>query len=195
MAGREAEKQEGYLARKLLLAMPGLGDPRFHRAVIFICTHDETGAMGLVINHEHDEAGFPALLGQLGLPERLAAKAPALYVMKGGPVDPERGFLLHSPDFSRKETIALGEDYAITGTIEALKALAEGKGPEKALFILGYAGWTPGQLEEEIRRNSWLVAEPSPAVVFDGHHDSKWDRAVSGLGFHPAMLSGEGGRA
>lgn len=191
----EAEEKEGFLAGKLLLAMPGLDDQRFHRAVIFMCAHDEKGAMGLVVNHEHGEAEFPDLLEQLDLSGEIAAKARIMRVMKGGPVDPERGFLLHSPEFTRKETIAVGEGYAITGTVEALKDLAGGNGPERALFVLGYAGWGPGQLEQEIRSNAWLVAEPSPAVVFGADSESKWDMAVTGLGVHPAMLSGEGGRA
>lgn len=177
--------------------MPGLGDPRFHRAVIFLCTHDEQGAMGLVINQEHGEVGFSDLLEQLDISDRkeTSEKIKAMKIMKGGPVDPERGFLLHSGEFGRKETVRLGDQYSITGTVEALKELAEGKGPDKALFLLGYSGWGAGQLEQEIRQNSWLVADPDPAIVFGEDPRSKWDMAISRLGFHPAMLSGTGGRA
>lgn len=185
------------LAGKLLLAMPALGDPRFHHAVIFMCAHDKNGAMGLVINHTLPGIAFGGLLDQLQVSSdiRVDLRALSMPVMAGGPVEGARGFILHSKDFTQRETVAVGASYAVTGTIEALRAIAAGNGPQDLLFILGYAGWGPGQLDREIQDNSWLVADADPDLIFHVAPDEKWQAAIQKLGFDPAMLSTEAGRA
>ena len=184
-----------YLTGRLLLAMPAMGDPRFHKAVIYLCAHDENGAMGLVINHTLPGVDLGQLLAQLNIkPDEIInqVKQP---VMSGGPVETARGFVLHSNDFEQSDTIKIDDDFSVTGTIDALRAIAGGHGPQKMLFILGYAGWGQGQLDEEIQQNAWLVADPDPALIFDADAEGKWTRAVQKLGIDPGMLSGEAGRA
>ncbi|MCB1840345.1 MAG: YqgE/AlgH family protein [Alphaproteobacteria bacterium] len=189
--------EDGYLTGKLLLAMPSMGDPRFHRAVIFMCSHDETGAMGLVINHRLPGIAFHELIGQLDIRSDIVIdmKKFDLPVMNGGPVESARGFLLHTPDFQREETVLIDGRYGITGTVEAVREIVTGKGPDNLLFILGYAGWSAGQLDWEIQQNAWLVTEADPAIIFDKNLDTKWTKAVGQLGFDPGMLSGEAGNA
>ncbi|HOO82360.1 MAG TPA: YqgE/AlgH family protein [Alphaproteobacteria bacterium] len=191
------ETKTGYLTGKLLLAMPTIGDPRFHRAVIYLCAHDENGAMGLVINAPVPALKFDDLLKQLGIESDIEIKAKDLNlpVLNGGPVETARGFLLHSTEFKQDDTVQVDEDFSITGTTDALKAVAKGEGPDQALFILGYAGWTPGQLEAELQQNAWLVSQPDPALIFTDKAEEKWEHAVHKLGFDPALLSGEMGRA
>ena len=156
------DDQHHFLAGKLLLAMPGIGDPRFRHAVIFICTHDKNGAMGLVINNVMRDITFTDLLGQLKFESDITVdlQAPDLKVMRGGPVETARGFLLHSGNFTHRDTMRINDHYGITGTIEALKDIMHGQGPDSLLFILGYAGWEAGQLDREIQENAWLVADP-----------------------------------
>jgi putative transcriptional regulator len=188
-----------YLTGRMLLAMPGMGDPRFHRAVIFICAHDANGAMGLVINHRLPGLDLSQLLQQMNI--RPADDAPArpltesLPVMSGGPVESARGFILHSSEFSQPDTIRVSDSFSVTGTVDALRAVAGGQGPDRMLFILGYAGWSSGQLDQEIQQNAWLVADANPDLVFGAPPDEKWDRGVRMLGVNPAMLSGDAGRA
>lgn len=186
-----------YLTGKLLLAMPGMGDPRFDHAVIFMCGHDENGAMGLTINHTLMGIKLEQLLDQLGLMSDIKIDLEKLNipVMNGGPVDSSRGFLLHRHDFEQKDTIKVNDDFGVTGTIEALKDIAGGKGPKDILFILGYAGWGGGQLEAELHRNAWLVVDPDPDLIFKGEAEDKWNRAVQKLGIDPAMLTGNAGSA
>jgi putative transcriptional regulator len=192
-----SDNSEHSLAGKLLLAMPGLGDPRFYRAVIFMCAHDEKGAMGLVINHVLPGLEFKNLLEQLKISSdiRVDLRQFNMPVMAGGPVEGARGFILHSHDFRQKDTVPVGDFYGITGTVEALKAIASGKGPDHLLFILGYAGWGAGQLDREIQENSWLVADPDPNIIFHAEPNEKWELAVQKLGVDPAMLSSQAGRA
>lgn len=199
MSKKEAPSHHSshYLAGKLLLAMPSMGDPRFERAVIFLCAHDRGGAMGLVLNQEMPDIRFEHLLHELGLESDIKVDLSRVRVpvMRGGPVEGSRGFLLHSSDFSQKDTIRIDESLSITGTVDALKDIAAGDGPEKLLFILGYAGWSPGQLEEELKQNAWLVTEPDPAIIFNKDIQKKWGQAARKLGIDPAMLTGEAGRA
>jgi len=192
-----AQKQDNHLVGKLLLAMPSMGDPRFHRAVIFICAHDEEGAMGLVINHSMPGIEFNDLMGQLKLESdiRVDFEKLNLDVMYGGPVETARGFLLHSGDFTRADTMMVNKSYGVTGTVDALKDIATGKKPENLMFILGYAGWEAGQLDEEIQNNAWLVVDPDPDLVFGDNPEAKWTQAVNKLGIDPAMLSSVAGRA
>lgn len=185
------------LTGKLLLAMPGMGDPRFHKAVIFICSHDRDGAMGLVINHALPGIDMSELLEQLNIKPDGGVKniTDDIPVMSGGPVETARGFILHSLDFKQPDTIVINDHFGITGTIDALKAISEGSGPDDMLFILGYAGWSPGQLDEEMRQNVWLTIDADHNVVFKTVPANIWGKAVGNLGIDPAMLSGEGGTA
>lgn len=196
MATKE-KNSASYLTGKLLLAMPSMGDPRFHKAVIFICAHDENGAMGLVINHTMPGLELSQLLEQLKIHSEIKVDLDkiSIPILSGGPVESARGFLLHSTDFVQKDTVKIDERYGITGTIDALKEIASGNGPERLLFILGYAGWSPGQLEHEIQDNAWLVADADPEIIFRAPAEEKWTLAINTLGINPAMLSGAAGRA
>lgn len=173
-----------------------MNDPRFHRAVIFMCAHDKNGAMGLIVNHALPGVDMTQLLKQLNIPENEKNTSfDTIPVMGGGPVESARGFILHSPEFSQTDTVKINPSFSVTGTVDALKDIAAGEGPEKMLFILGYAGWSPGQLDREIKQNVWLIGDASPDLVFAADHQTKWDKAVKALGIDPAMLSGHAGRA
>jgi putative transcriptional regulator len=186
-----------YLTGKLLLAMPNIGDPRFDHAVIYVCAHDENGAMGLAINQSAPELDFTKILEELGVVSdiEIAPRARAAMVMNGGPVETGRGFVLHPAAFNQKDTIKVDEEFGVTGTLEALTDIANGKGPDQFLFILGYAGWTAGQLEEELRQNAWLVCDPTQEIIFNKDMNEKWNAALSTLGFDPSMMSVQAGSA
>jgi putative transcriptional regulator len=189
--------EKNFLTGKILLAMPTMGDPRFHRAVILLCAHDENGAMGLAINHVLPGVSFTELLDQLNihLEPGKAEKLAAVPVLSGGPVENARGFIVHTKDFYQSDTIPVTGQIAVTGTIDALRAVASGAGPEKMLFVLGYAGWTEGQLDQEIQQNSWLVVDANPELIFTVNATEKWDYAIQKIGVDPALLSNEAGRA
>lgn len=182
------------LAGKILIAMPGLGDPRFDRSVVLICAHSPEGAMGLIVNKPMAEIGFAALLDQLEIPR--TPEAQALAVHFGGPVERGRGFVLHSRDYSSgRATMQVPGGYGMTATIDVLAALARGQGPSRAILALGYAGWGPGQLEAEIRRNDWLTAEAPADLVFAADDGGKWTAALRRMGIDPLTLSATAGRA
>lgn len=190
--------EASYLSGKLLLAMPGIGDPRFHRSVIFLCVHDEQGAMGLVINTEAPDINFGQVIDNLGLQSDIEVDLDALKlpVISGGPVEGSRGFLLHTAEFRHQDTIEISPEFSLTGTTDALQDIIDGKGPDEALFILGYAGWTAGQLEQELQQNAWLVLDPDPDLVFAPDIQAKWTLALDKLGLDPALLSSDtGGQA
>jgi putative transcriptional regulator len=195
--GIKPKDADGYLTGKLLIAMPKMSDPRFYRSVIFICAHDKNGAMGLVINNEMPGVEFDQLLRQLDIASDIKIDLEPLQmpVMNGGPVENARGFLLHSADFKQVDTITIDTFFSVSGTIDALKQVAKGQGPQHMLFALGYAGWGAGQMEREIQENAWLVVDADPALIFQATSDEKWDMAVQKLGINPAMLTGEAGRA
>lgn len=186
-----------YLSGKLLLAMPSMADPRFHRAVIFVCSHDENGAMGLVINHTLSGVEFKDLVGQLKIESdiRVDLSQSRYAVMSGGPVECARGFLLHTTDFEKNDTLKLKEGFGVTGTVDALKDVIRGCGPEKMLFALGYAGWSSRQLDEEIQSNSWLVVDADETIVFDVNYKDKWSAAFQKLGIDIGRLSTVSGAA
>lgn len=187
-----------YLTGKLLLAMPSMTDARFTRAVIFLCAHDAGGAMGIVINHTMPDVKFPELLSQIKLAspiETTAASLPDIPVMRGGPVETARGFVLHDGAYKKPDTIRVDERFGITGTVDALKDIARGEGPEKMVFALGYSGWGAGQLDKELQENAWLSVEASPEIVFATSPKDMWDQAFKTLGVDPGMLSGTAGRA
>lgn len=179
---------------KLLIAMPGMGDPRFEKAVILICAHSEDGAMGLIVNKPAEDLSFAGLLEQLSIPQ--APEGRDIRVHMGGPVERGRGFVLHSTDYAGgPATMWIDGRYGMTATLDILEALARGGGPAQALLALGYAGWGPGQLEDEIRANGWLIAEGSRDLVFSRDDPGKWVGALRGLGIDPLLLSGSAGRA
>jgi len=183
------------LAGRLLVAMPGIGDPRFEHAVILICAHGPDHAMGLRLDRPAPGVDLKAVLSKLETPApEAAAQRP---VLVGGPVERERGFVLHSDDWMTEDSsLAFGEGLAITGTREALAAMVDpAAGPRRSVLLLGYAGWGEGQLEEELGENVWLTAEADADLIFDPDYDSKWTRALATLGVDPGRLSGQAGRA
>lgn len=182
------------LKGKLLLAMPNMSDPRFHKAVIFICSDDIQGAMGITINQPMANMNLGDLFDELKCKTVFESRA-AVPVLAGGPVETTRGFLLHTRDYDSPETIRIDEKFAITATIESLQAFAEGKGPKDVIFALGYAGWGKGQLEQEILDNAWLVIDADYELIFNTEATDKWDRAMSRQGIDPLRLSGFAGHA
>lgn len=191
----------GYLDGKLLLAMPAMSDPRFHKAVIYICAHSEDGAMGIVVNQRAEHITFPKLLEQLDIAptetdDSIRVPVETMAVHTGGPVETGRGFVLHSTDYySSDSTLAIDEGISLTATIDILRAIATGKGPDRSLLALGYAGWAPGQLEKEIQANGWLICPADPKLVFDEAIEGKYDAAMAKLGIHPSFLVSDAGHA
>ena len=183
------------LAGRLLVAMPGIGDPRFEHAVILVCAHQRDHAMGLRLDRPAPGVDLAGVLSKLSVDG--AEKAPIQTVLAGGPVDKERGFVLHTSDWSVADaSLRIGDDLAITATKEALAAMTDPAiAPDKAILVLGYAGWGEGQLEEELTDNVWLTADPSLDILFDEDHASKWRRALAGLGIEAGRLSAHAGRA
>ena len=185
-----------FLTGKLLLAMPGMGDPRFERAVIAMCAHDENGAVGIGIGHKRAGLKLRALLTQLGIDP---GEAPDAAVHHGGPVEPGRGFVLHSTDWGGQDSLQVnglaGELFAMTGTIDVLKAIAEGRGPAKWIVSLGYAGWSEGQLDEEMTRHGWFAADGDPDLLFEVPTDERWAAAFKAAGIDPRMLATQAGAA
>ena len=188
--------QPNFLSGKLLLAMPGMADPRFERAVIAMCVHDENGAVGVGIGHKRAGITFRGLLRQLDIDP---GEAPDCAVHHGGPVEPGRGFVLHSTDWGGQDSIQVngeaGQVFAMTGTIDVLKAIAEGKGPSRWIVALGYAGWGEGQLDEEMTRHGWFAAGADCAILFDTPTDERWAAAFKAEGIDPRLLASETGAA
>ena len=181
------------LTGQCLIAMPQMGDPRFQRTVIFMCAHSNQSAMGLVINRVLPSVTFPGLLGQLGVDSNHFHQDAAVHY--GGPVESGRGFVLHSTDYTQDGTLAIDDSFGLTATVEVLRALAEGNGPRQWILCLGYAGWGPGQLDQEIQANGWLHCPADEALVFDRDLESKWERAITKIGVSLHFLSGEVGHA
>lgn len=177
--------------------MPAMEDSRFARSVIYVCAHSEDGAMGLVINRRMPSLDAGELLEQLGIDD--SSSPERLRIHFGGPVESSRGFVLHSADFMREGSLLVDEDLAdgvaLTATLDILRAIADGRGPREHILALGYAGWGPGQLDEEIQSNGWLHVEADPVLLFDRDLSTKWQRAIAKLGFSPAMLSSDSGHA
>lgn len=183
-----------YLAGHLLVAMPGMPDPRFAKAVIFMCAHNDEGAMGLVINQPMVEFTFPELLDQLGIQSEAPETEP-IAIQFGGPVEQGRGFVLHSPDYVHESTMVVDDEVALTATVDILKAIATGHGPSQRLLALGYAGWGPGQLDAEILQNGWLSVKADPDLVFNADLGDKWSRALAKLGVDLSLLNENVGHA
>ncbi|MFO1106748.1 MAG: YqgE/AlgH family protein [Amaricoccus sp.] len=184
-----------FLDGQLLIAMPGMGDMRFERSVIFLCAHSSEGAMGLIVNKPAPELRFADLLEQLKISTG-GASLPETRVHFGGPVEHGRGFVLHSADYRVEgASLRVNDDFSMTATVDILRDMARGKGPERALLALGYSGWGPGQLETEIQANGWLTAPAEPDLVFGNRDTGKWEAALRSISIDPRLLSTEGGRA
>jgi putative transcriptional regulator len=196
--GKNSDKPEApaapdWLTGQLLVAMPGMGDPRFLRAVIYVCSHGPSGAMGLIVNRLFGDADFPMLLEQLNIDS--PSPPPDIPVQFGGPVEMGRGFVLHSSEYAREGTTRIDDAVSVTATIEIIQDIANGKGPERALMLLGYAGWGGGQLEDELKQNGWLTVGTDEDLLFDKDLETKWERAMAKIGISPAMLSNTQGNA
>jgi len=191
----------GYLDGQMLIAMPAMSDERFSRAVIYICAHSSEGAMGIVVNQPATNIKFPDLLVQLEVipaQERiqLPVEAGDVKVLKGGPVETGRGFVLHSADFFiENSTLPIDEGICLTATLDILKAIASGQGPESAILALGYAGWAPGQLEQEIQQNGWLHCAADSELIFGEDTGAKYNKALRKIGIDLSFLSNEAGHA
>ena len=192
---------EVYLDGQLLIAMPSMGDPRFSRSVIYVCAHSSEGAMGIIINQRAPNISFAELLEQLKIvPTEHRISLPstmnAMDVHLGGPVETGRGFVLHSADYFKADsTLPINDSVCLTATIDILRDIAKGSGPTQALLALGYAGWAPGQLEDEIQSNGWLNCPANPELVFDPAVDRKYNRALDSLGVDPSHLVSDSGHA
>jgi len=193
--------RKGYLDGQMLIAMPTMGDERFARTLIYMCAHSTEGAMGIIVNQPASQITLRELLVQLevvpaGETMELSKQASSVKRLKGGPVDTQRGFVLHSSDFViENSTLPIDDGICLTATLDILKAIARGNGPSRALLALGYAGWAPGQLENEIQHNGWLHCPADPDLIFGQDIAGKYDKALQKIGVHPGMLSSEAGHA
>ena len=185
--------EESSFVGQVLLAMPAMSDPRFERSVIYVCAHNAEGAMGIVINKTLDSIDFHELLDELDIPTD--EKSQDIAVHFGGPVENQRGFVLHSSDYQHSETLFVDEKVGLTATVKVLRDLASGDGPAQSILALGYAGWGPGQLESEFQEDSWLSVPASDALLFEIANDDKWERAFNSIGVDLSVLSGSSGRA
>jgi putative transcriptional regulator len=192
-------KERSYLDGQLLVAMPHMLDSNFDRTVIYICAHSKDGAMGFIINRPQP-ISFCDLLVQLDVISqsetiRLPNRVRDVPVQAGGPVDTGRGFVLHSDDYLTDSTMPVSDELCMTATVDILRAMSKGKGPDRAMMMLGYAGWGAGQLEAEIVKNGWLTCPATDDIVFDQRLPDKYDRVLASMGINPAMLSSEAGHA
>ena len=201
-SGRKgAGPARGYLDGQMLIAMPAMRDERFARSLIYVCAHSSEGAMGIVVNQPAANIKFPDLLVQLDvIPAadliQLPRKAGTVKVLKGGPVETGRGFVLHSADFFiENSTLPIDNGICLTATLDILKAIAHGEGPQSAVLALGYAGWSPGQLENEIQENGWLNCDADAELIFGTDVEAKYEKAMRKLGVDLGKLSSEAGHA
>lgn len=182
------------LKGQILIAMPGMGDPRFDHSVIYLCAHSGEGAMGLILNKPASDLELPSLMEQIGITP--TDKMRQMPIRFGGPVEHGRGFVLHSADYSNNDsTLRVNDTFGMTATLDILEDIAKGGGPDTCLLALGYAGWGPGQLEQELQANGWLTSDAGPELIFDPNVEGMWSQALQGIGIDPSMLSSVGGRA
>jgi putative transcriptional regulator len=199
--GAHSSAGRGYLDGQILIAMPVMDDPRFERSVIYLCAHSPEGAMGIIVNRPAGSIDFPGLLVQLDIIKKaeqikLPENAESMKVLRGGPVETGRGFVLHSSDFFIEDaTLQIDDGICLTATVDILKAIAKGSGPKHAILALGYAGWAAGQLENEIQHNGWLHCDADPDLIFGADADEKYLRALRKIGIDPGMLSTNAGHA
>jgi putative transcriptional regulator len=196
-AGSEPDESgpaaEGFLTGQLLIAMPAMADPRFQHSVIYMCAHTPEGAMGLVLNRPIVKPTFDDLLKQLSVEPLPPFRQ--IKLCAGGPVENARGFVLHTNDWTGEGSLKVDNAMALTASLDVLKVIAEGGGPRECVLALGYAGWGPGQLDQEIQQNSWLSVSADETLLFDGEHDTKWRRAFAKLRVDPVLLSDTAGHA
>lgn len=190
----EQSKKDGYMTGQLLIAMPQMRDSFFARSLVYVCIHNAEGAMGIVINKPLPSLKFGELLSQLEIESADEALKDSR-VHFGGPVETARGFVLHSKDYQREDTLTIDETFAVTTTVEVLKDIADNSGPGQSFVALGYAGWSPGQLDAEIQSNGWLNVDPDAALVFESSLDDKWKNAMTKLGVSIDLLTSEAGEA
>ena len=182
-----------YLDGQILIAMPGMQDPRFLKSLVYLCAHSEDGAMGLIVNKPSEELVWEDVFRKLDI--SLSAPNAPRPVNYGGPVEAGRGFVLHSSDYHAEDaTLRIDGGVSMTATLDVLRAIAAGEGPERAIVALGYSGWSPGQLESELQMNGWLLCAPDDDLLFGSNDEGKWDRALAKIGVDPALL-GAGGHA
>jgi putative transcriptional regulator len=192
--GNYAVEGANILEGKLLIALPGMADPRFEKSVIFMCAHSEEGAMGLIVNKPIEGLGFQDLIKNLDIPVK--NDAPDGPILFGGPVETGRGFVLHSGEYKSDEgTMPVTSEISLTATLAILRAMAEGNGPERSAFALGYAGWGPGQIEDEIRLNGWVHCDADSTIIFETDMEAKWSAAMRKLGIDLSLLSANSGSA
>jgi putative transcriptional regulator len=191
--GLRASGNATSLTGQILIAMPAMADPRFSQSVIFVCAHSSDGAMGIVVNRALDTPSFADLLAQLKVDPVPPARS--IRLCSGGPVDNARGFVLHTTDWTGDGSLLVDDTLALTASLDILKAIAVGGGPRQGVLALGYAGWRPGQLDDEIQQNAWLSAPADLELLFDTAHETKWRRALAKLRVDPLLLSGVAGHA
>jgi putative transcriptional regulator len=199
LVGKKKTTDRGYLDDHFLMAMPGMQDSRFARAVVYVCAHGKEGAMGIIIN-QVQPLRFPDLLVQLGIVDeeqaiRLPQTARDFLIRNGGPVDRSRGFVLHTDDYMVESSLPVSDEVCLTATVDILRAISTGSGPRRALMALGYAGWAAGQLEHEISENGWLTCRATPEFLFDADIDGKYDRLLASMGVNVTHLSHVAGHA
>lgn len=195
-----SEEKFPSLCGKFLIAMPGMGDARFDKSVIYICAHSDEGAMGFIINQTLENPKVPDFLCQLEIitkeeRNQLPDNALNKLMNSGGPVEPGRGFVLHSPDFNSESTVEVDGNICLTATLEILRAIATGGGPEASFLALGYSGWSAGQLEDEIASNGWLIVDAKEELIYDTKNQTKYTRSLKLLGIDEALLSSSSGHA
>jgi len=201
LSDKAVSTEATYLDGQLLIAMPVMEDERFARSVIYVCAHSADGAMGIIVNRPAGSIDFPQLLRQLDIvddaaPIELSDDGETVKILRGGPVETSRGFVLHSSDYSIKDaTLPIDNGICLTATLDILKAIAQGTGPRQAILALGYAGWAPGQLEDEIQHNGWLHCPADPDLIFGRDMDDKYQRALKKIGIDLGMLSNSAGHA
>lgn len=185
---------ENFLEGKLLIAMPGMPDPRFEKSVIFMCAHSAKGAMGIIINKPIEGLSFRELMEKFDI--AVTTDGPQTPILFGGPVNMGRGFVLHSADYGTPDaTLSIANGISLTATTDILEAISKGRGPSKSMLALGYAGWGDGQIESEILANGWIHCDADPELIFDTDYDARWETAINKLGAGISGLSADAGRA
>jgi putative transcriptional regulator len=195
MRSSRAKTEEGYLTGQLLVAMPGMSDPQFERAVIYMCMHSlDEGAMGLIVNKPLPDLSFKDILQNLNI-KAASDSCAKIQVHRGGPVQTQLGFILHSGDYQKTGTLAVTSEICLSTTTDILRAIAEGTGPNRNLMALGYAGWDSDQLTDEIKRNAWLNVPADADLLFSHDYDAKWSNALAKFGIASHQLSSTAGHA
>ncbi|MBR73011.1 MAG: hypothetical protein CMM30_08755 [Rhodospirillaceae bacterium] len=185
--------KENSFVGQLLVATPHMTDKRFSKSVIYICAHDKYGAMGIVVNKPLENVEFNEVLDQLGIDNTTENNPISVYL--GGPVEPNRGFVLHTSDYMHESTLIINNIFAVTSSLDIMKDICKGRGPKHSILAIGYAGWGNGQLDQEILTNGWLIAPADTNLVFETKNNMKWDLSAQNIGINIEKLSGDLGQA